>query len=115
MQTVQASPTAAGAIVEWAPFRVRAGVDDATVLAASEALQRDFLASQPGFVSRELLRGADGQWVDLVYWRDEESANAVIPAIARSSACQAYFHLMEGADSADPAAGVLHLRRIRSY
>lgn len=107
--------TARAVVVEWAPFRVKPGVEDAAVLDASEALQRDFLAHQPGFMKRELLRGADGQWVDLVHWRDEESARAVIPAIADSAACQAYFHLMEGADSADPAAGVLHLHRVRSY
>ena len=112
---MQIAPPVAAAVVEWAPFRVKAGVDDATLLDASEALQRDFLASQPGFVKRELLRGADGQWVDLVYWRDEASANAIMSAIADSAACQAYFHLMEGADSADPAAGVLHLHRVRSY
>lgn len=115
MQTLRAVPRSTAAVVEWAPFQVKAGVDDAAVLAASEALQRDFLALQPGFVSRDLLRGADGRWVDLVYWRDEESAMAIIPAIAESSACQAYFHLMEGADGADPAAGVLHLQRVRSY
>ena len=112
MQTEQ---MVAAGVVEWAPFRVKAGVDDSTLLAASEALQRDFLAHQPGFVKRELLRGAEGQWVDLVYWRDEDSAMAVMPAIESSAVCQEYFHLMEGADAADPAAGVLHLHRVRSY
>ena len=112
---MQTASTLATTVVEWAPFRVKPGVDDTVLLEASEALQRDFLAHQPGFIKRELLRGAEGQWVDLVYWRDEASAMAVIPAIADSAACQAYFHLMEGMDSADPAAGVLHLQRVRSY
>lgn len=112
---MQTDTTVAAGVVEWAPFRVKPGVDDNTLLAASEALQRDFLAHQPGFVRRELLRGAEGQWVDLVYWRDEDSAMAVMPAIANSAACQTYFHLMEGADAADPGAGVLHLHRVRSY
>ena len=114
MQTATESATTTG-VVEWAPFRLKAGVAEATLLRASKALQRDFLASQPGFVKRELLRGTDGQWVDLVYWRDEASAKAVMPAIADSAACQAYFHLMEGMDSADASAGVLHLHRVRSY
>ena len=107
--------TAARAVVEWAPFRVREGVSEAALLEASEALQRDFLAGQRGFVRRELLRGKDGQWVDLVYWENEETATAVIQAAAASPVCHAYFHLMEGGDGMDPGVGVSHLERIRAY
>ncbi len=104
-----------GAVVEWAPFRLGAGVSEDALLAASESLQRDFLQHQPGFLRRELLRGADGQWVDLVLWRDQGAADAVVAAIGASPACQAYFQLLDGADTADPGAGVLHLRRVRVY
>ena len=104
-----------GVVVEWAPFRLAAGVTDAELVDASEALQREFLERQPGFVRRELLRSADGAWADLVYWRDAASADAVVHAIGESAACRAYFRLMQGADAADPGAGVLHLRRVRSY
>jgi hypothetical protein len=83
-------------------------VTDAQLLDASAALQRDFLAQQPGFRRRELLRGSDGQWVDLVYWDSAEAAAAVMPRVAESPVCQAYFHLMIGADAADAAAGVQH-------
>ena len=102
-------------VVEWAPFRVRPGVTDEALLQASEALQREFLGRQPGFVQRELLRGAAGQWADVVYWRDQASADRVMEAVATSPVCQAYFHLMEGADPADAGAGVLHFQRMRSY
>lgn len=104
---------AAPGLVEWAPFRLRPGVSEAALLDASEALQRDFLARQEGFIRRHLLRGTDGQWADLVYWRDEVAANAVMAAVADSPVCHAYFQLMEG--PADPAHGVLHLHRVRSY
>ena len=104
-----------GVVIEWAPFRAAAGVSDEAIVAASEALQRDFLRHQRGFVRRELLRGADGGWVDVVYWADAGSADAVMGAVAESPACRAYFALMQGADAADPAAGVLHLHRVRSY
>ena len=106
---------AGGAVIEWAPFRPRPGVTEEAILAASEVLQRDFLGRQPGFRRRELLRAADGAWVDLVEWADEASAHAIVAEIAASPACQAYVHLMEGADTMDPAAGVLHLRRVRTW
>lgn len=102
-------------IVEWAPFRLREGVDEETLLECSERLQEEFLRGQPGFIRRELLRRDDREWVDLVYWADEQSAHDVMPAVADSPACRAYFDLMIGADIAEPGGGVTHFRRLRSY
>jgi hypothetical protein len=102
-------------VVEWAPFRVAGGVTEEQLLAASEKLQREFLAKQPGFVHRELLRGADGQWADLVHWENEAAANAVFAAAGESPICQEYFRLMTIPEGADPAAGVLHLKRVQTY
>ena len=105
-----------GVVVEWAPFRLAAGVTEAALVEASEALQRDFLRHQPGLVRRELLRAPDGGWVDLVHWADAAAAEAMVRAAAESEACAAYFRLMEGGvDLADPGAGVVHLRRVRAY
>lgn len=104
-----------GVVVEWAPFRLAAGASEAALLEASDAIQRDFLRHQPGFVRRELLRGADGQWADVVVWADEPTATAAMGAAASSAACRAYFHLMAGGDSMDAATGVLHLHRVRAY
>ena len=105
----------AAGVVELAPFRTRPGVDDATVLAASDALQREFLDGRPGFIRRDLLRNSDGSWLDLLYWADERSAMSVMDDIASSNACQQYFALMEGADAADPGAGVSHFSIVRPY
>ena len=104
-----------GVVVEWAPFRLAAGADEAALLAASEAVQRDFLQHQPGWLHRELLRGADGGWADLIFWKDEASATAAMSQAGSSPVCQTYFHLMEGGDSTDAGAGVLHLHRVRVY
>lgn len=102
-------------VVEWAPFWLAPGVDEAALLAASRALQEDFLRQQPGFLRRELLRGPDGQWVDLVHWRDAAAAAAVMRAAAASTTCHRYFQLMDGADIMEPGAGVLHLQRVATY
>jgi hypothetical protein len=104
-----------GAVVEWAPFRLAPGAEEGALLEASEALQRDFLRHQPGFVRRELLRDADGQWVDPIVWTDHRSAMAAMTAAASSTACHAYFHLMAGGENMDAGTGVLHLNRVRAY
>ena len=104
-----------GAIIEWAPFRLADGVTEAALLEASEALQREFLQHQPGFLRRELLRGTNDEWVDLVTWADRRSADAVLDAVRSSTVCQAYFRLMKGGDTMDPGDGLLHLQRVRVY
>ena len=103
------------AIVEWAPFRLAAGVDPQALIVASETLQREFLERQPGFVRRELLHGPDGQWADLVVWRDERTASEAMSAAMSSPVCLAYFHLLEGGDDPATASSVLHFRRIREW
>ena len=104
-----------GVVVEWAPFRLAEGARAAGLLEASEALQRDFLQHQPGFVRRELLRDEAGRWVDLVVWNDHSSAMAAMRAAEASPVCQAYFHLMAGGGETSAGTDVVHLRRIRVY
>lgn len=99
-------------IVEWAPFRLAEGVEEARLIAASEALQSGFLAGQQGFIRRELLKGRDGQWVDMVVWESQEAADQAAKNAAENPACFQYFQLMVGADHSDPGAGVLHFERV---
>jgi len=102
--------------IEWAPFKLGDGVDEARLLRASEGLQTGFLAEQPGFIQRELLKGQDGQWVDLVHWESEEAAARAMEQAANSPVCLEYFKLMVGANGgADPGEGLLHFRRVKTY
>ena len=100
--------------IEWAPFRLRRGVSEADLLAASDALQEAFLKHQPGFVHRETLRTGEGEYADLVHWRSREEAEAAMKKAAQSSACHAYFAVME-MDAQDAATGVAHYESLRAY
>lgn len=90
--------------IEWAPFRLADNVTEAEFLAASEALQDDFLRGQPGFVSRDLLRDDDGGYVDLVVWQDRASVDAAMARVTDSAACARYFaHLHMDAAGGAPS------------
>lgn len=102
-------------VVEWAPFELAEGVDEATLLAASEVLQSEFVSQQSGFIKRELVKANDKQWVDLVYWNSLEEAEQAAKNVANSPVCLKYFELMVGADPDDPSAGVLHLEVVKTY
>jgi hypothetical protein len=109
------TPDPTGPVIEWAPFRLADGATEQELLVASETLQRDFVERQRGFIRRELLRGADGAWVDLVHWEDEAAAHAGFSAAMESPVCAEYFKLMVMPEAGDPGAGVLHLHRVREY
>lgn len=102
-------------IIEWAPFELAEGFDEKTLLQASETLQREFLSKQRGFIRRELLKGKNNQWVDLVYWQSREDAEQAAKNVAESAVCRHYFQCMLAADHDDPGAGVLHFERIETY
>jgi hypothetical protein len=102
--------------IEWAPFKLADAVDESRLLRAADAIQADFLAKQPGFIRRELLRGQDGQWVDLIYWESEEAAARAMQHVESSAVCLEYFQLMVGANGgAEPGEGLLHFRRVKTY
>lgn len=101
-------------IVEWAPFILAAGVDEAALIEASNALQTDFLGKQRGFIRRDLLKGKNNQWVDIVYWNSQEEADQASKNAANSPACLQYFSLM-AVNNNDPGEGVLHFEQIKVY
>lgn len=57
-------------LVLWKP------IDGVTLEAAQKAVVQlnDFVQIQPGFVSRKTALSEDGQFIDLVYWEDIQSA-----------------------------------------
>jgi hypothetical protein len=100
--------------IEWAPFTLAAGVDETTLLAASDALQREFVSQQRGFIRRELLKGQANQWVDFVYWDSLSAAGEASRNAMNSPVCHTYFALMVG-DDADLAAAISHFEQVQIY
>jgi hypothetical protein len=85
-------------LMEWNTFKLRPAVSEQSLIAASEVLQREFLSLQPGFVRRQLLRAADGSYVDLVWWDSRQAASEAMTKAVGSQCSSAYFALMNDAD-----------------
>ncbi|RUU51972.1 antibiotic biosynthesis monooxygenase [Mesorhizobium sp. M2C.T.Ca.TU.002.02.1.1] len=77
--------------LEIVTFRLKPGTEAGFV--ASNGTVTDWLARQPGFLSRHLGRREDGVWVDVVRWRSMEQARAaadrIMAEIGDSDALQA--------------------------
>ena len=67
-------------LLETTTFRLAAGIDEATFLAADEALQAE-LSPQRGFVRRTTARGEAGEWLVLAMWSSAEEADAAPAAV----------------------------------
>jgi len=63
-------------VVHVAEMRARAGVRDEELIAASQEAQDGFFVVQSGYAGRELLKSAEGVWLDIMYWESEAHAAA---------------------------------------
>ncbi|SPJ27263.1 hypothetical protein [Falsiruegeria mediterranea] len=63
-------------VAEIVTFTLAPSVSDAEFVALSQASEA-FVRSTPGFLHRQLSKGADGRWTDYVIWQDIETAQKV--------------------------------------
>lgn len=100
-------------VIEWAPFKVKPGIDEATLLKLSEGLQTGFLAGRKGYKRRELVKAGDDEYIDIVWWASLADAKAAMQHVAGSAACNAYFAAMD--NPMDPDAAPKHFAVVRAY
>jgi hypothetical protein len=66
-------PMTTNIVIELAIGKVKQGISRQDYLKAATAVESD-LRTMPGFLSRRLLAGEDGLWVDLVMWDSMQEA-----------------------------------------
>jgi hypothetical protein len=98
-----------------APIRLRDGIDEATLTKASDAFHRDFVAKQDGILKRMLMRGADGDYADLVFFASEDDAARIAKLEESSPECHAFFSIMKMEDAGLPELRIRSFRHIKTY
>jgi chlorite dismutase len=93
--------------IQLAPFRLKAGVDEKTLIEASDNFEKDFVQKQKGIIKRMLLKNIDGSYADLVFFESKEDADRVLEA---EHAIPEFFTLMQ-----NPDMGVLSFHQIKTY
>ena len=101
--------------VEWAPFVKAAGITDQQLIAAADKVNSEFLASQPGFIKRELIKKNEAEYADIVYWRSQEDAISAGNKVSNSPVCGEYFQLMNMAASGSAGAGFSHYNILKTW
>jgi hypothetical protein len=75
-------------------YALKSGVTESEFLAASEAVVPE-LATLEGFIRRELLKGEDQRWLDVVYWQTRANADRSEDTIQRLPACARCIAMMD--------------------
>ena len=101
--------------VQLAPIRLKDGVDEKTLLEASDAFQASFVSKQRGIMKRMLMKGKDGGYADLVFFESRDDADRVARIEETSQECLEFFKIMEAPDESLPDMGVLSFQHMKTY
>ena len=98
-------------IIEITQFKLVEGVSEEAFLQDAENVQKGFLEKQAGYAgTRQLLKGNEGEWVDIVYWESLENAQKAQEAAMGSETCMPMFHKI------DPnSIKMLHLEQQKNW
>ena len=97
-------------IVEVAQFKLATGVREEDFLQEAEAVQKNFLEKQSGYIDRQLLKDKDGQWVDILHWNSTEEAQKAGEVMMGDPATQGFMQKI------DPSSvKMLHLEQVQVW
>ncbi len=84
-----------GKVLELVVFKLNEGVTAEHLLATVDPVS-EWIAEQPGFVSRQLAHDAEGErWVDVVWWETLDDAKAAAERAMSSESCAPMFALID--------------------
>lgn len=97
-------------IVETAWFKTKPGVSEKEFLAASKKAHDGYLSGCRGFLRRELIKGPDGQWVDVVHFETAADADRAAQGFPESPSAK------EFENAIDPAtARMMRFEVVKTY
>jgi hypothetical protein len=101
--------------IQVAPIKLKDGVDEKTLLAASDAFQLAFVNKQQGVLKRILTRTKNGGYADIVFFESKEAADRVAAAEQTSEECIRFFEIMQPPNEELSDMGVLSFEPMKTY
>lgn len=97
-------------MVETIRFHLRDGVADADFIPLNEKVDQ-YMATRPGFQSRETLHGDDGEWLIVVHWSSPEEAEPTISGFFSAPETQEF---IAAVDPSTTSHGRYHVENLRN-
>lgn len=80
--------------VEIVQFKLKDGIDEDTLLTVSKESMEE-IKGFSGYIRRELIKGPDGLWFDIVHWKSISEAQQAAKKFEESVACRNYFKIID--------------------
>ena len=87
----------AAVVIEVATFQLKQGVTPAEFAVVDNAMEREYIAKQPGFVSRESAAGPNNEWLVIVHWKSLKDADASMASFEKASPTAAFMAKLDAA------------------
>jgi hypothetical protein len=95
--------------VELVEYKVKSGVDEDLFLKASEEIMKD-IRKLGGFVRREVVKGMDGIWFDILYWNSLSEAQEAAKKVMEHSSCLHFFQMID-----ESSIKMSHLQQVQIF
>lgn len=66
--------------IQLAPFKLKAGVDEQTLLDMSDKFEKEFVLKQKGILKRMLVKNVNGSYADMVFFDSKDDFERVLKA-----------------------------------
>jgi hypothetical protein len=77
-----------------APFTLKHGVTEETLLKTSDEFETSFVRTQDGIHRRILVQDTEGGYAEIVFFENQEAMARVMEAEQNSDVCAAFFAIM---------------------
>ncbi len=95
--SLSAAAPGAAPVIEVATFQLKQGVSPEEFAVVDQALERDYIAKQPGFVSRESAAGPNNEWLVIVHWHSLQDADASMAAFEKAASAAGFMAKLNAA------------------
>lgn len=101
--------------IQMVPVQLNDGIDEKSLLEASDRFQAAFVSKQRGVVKRILMRASSGGYADLVFFESKDAAERIAAAERTSVECLEFFAMVKPSALGSLDTGVLSFEHLRTY
>ncbi len=110
-----ASPVNGETVIEWAPFVKKDQINEQLLISKADAVNRQFLSLQPGFIKRSLVKKDKYNFADIVHWGSLTAAQQAAKKVSNCEVCNQYFSQMDHQKSKLAGSGFSYYQVLKEW
>lgn len=82
-------------VIEIVTLTLKEGVSYSDFAPIDSAIETEHVSQQPGFISREVAAGEDGEWLVIVHWESSQDADASMSTFMEAPAATEFMNSID--------------------